>query len=223
VTEADMYPLSLPWRFEFSDRIDRGAVVSVARMDPHFYGLDRDPARLLRRGEKMVTKNVGILVFGRQPSPDARSVLSTPGGLPDLDYMTLDFDPKPFSSAKRTWLGSVGVACARAGRLERKLGYKKPSHAQITQLLKRLVVIEESLYADLRAAPPAAEDRVGVTRMLRTYAAWLRVNIHAADALSRRWDDAVFARWRGQTVQFGSEVAGDMLELGSRQCAAHVS
>jgi predicted Zn-dependent protease len=90
LTSADMYIAAREWRYAYSLREDdRYAVVSTARMDD---GLFVDDARRVRRIQKMVTKNLGILYYRLPQSDDRGSVLYRnilgPG---DLDRVSEDF------------------------------------------------------------------------------------------------------------------------------------
>lgn len=87
LTDVDMYIRRSEWRFTFSWRqYGRFAVVSDARMS--IGGADKSDARL----RKMVTKNIGIMYYGLEPSEDPRSVLYRyVGGLDELDFMGEEF------------------------------------------------------------------------------------------------------------------------------------
>ena len=75
------------WRYAFGLRAkDHLAVVSTARMSEFFH------SREMRRLEKMVTRDIGILYFGLPLSDDPGSVLYRDiGGPDDLDNMSEDF------------------------------------------------------------------------------------------------------------------------------------
>jgi hypothetical protein len=90
LTSTDMYIAAKEWRYAYSLRNDdRYAVVSTARMGD---GLFVDDARRMRRIQKMVTKNLGILYYRLPQSDDPGSVLYRnilgPG---DLDRASEDF------------------------------------------------------------------------------------------------------------------------------------
>ena len=93
ITDEDMYIRQYDWRFAFSYRAeDRFAIVSFARLDPVLYENAPDPALLLLRTQKMVTKNVGVLHYHLALSSDPRSVLyGDVGGIQELDMMGEDF------------------------------------------------------------------------------------------------------------------------------------
>jgi predicted Zn-dependent protease len=91
LTNEDMYIRKYDWQFTFSWRqYGRFAVVSEARMglgSPR-PGQDKIESRL----RKMVTKNIGVMYYDRQPSDDPRSVMyDRIGGLEELDFMGEDF------------------------------------------------------------------------------------------------------------------------------------
>jgi predicted Zn-dependent protease len=76
ITLKDMFISGYPWQFAFSWRESgRFAVVSAGRMDPAFFGKPYDEFLLQLRMKKMVTKNVGLMYFGRFQSSDPKSVL----------------------------------------------------------------------------------------------------------------------------------------------------
>jgi YD repeat-containing protein len=93
VMEQDMYIAKYNWNFAFTLRADqRVAVVSSARMQASDNGLD-DPDLLISRVRKMVTKNIGLMVYGLPLSNDATSVLyRNVGGVEDLDAMHEQFE-----------------------------------------------------------------------------------------------------------------------------------
>lgn len=93
VTPHDMYIREKSWRFAFSWREDeRFAVVSSARMNPTNLGQRADDGLLRARVRKMVTKNVGMLIFDRPLSDDPRSVLyKSIMGVDDLDRVGEEF------------------------------------------------------------------------------------------------------------------------------------
>src|SRR4051812_33984116 len=93
ITDEDMYIRQYDWRFAFSYRAeDRFAIVSFARLDPVLYENAPDPALLLLRTQKMVTKNIGVLHYHLAPSGNPRSVLyGNVGGIQELDIMGEDF------------------------------------------------------------------------------------------------------------------------------------
>jgi hypothetical protein len=90
LTNADMYIAARTWRYAYSVRAqDRFAVVSTARMGD---GLFVDEARRIRRIQKMVTKNLGVLYYRLPQSDDPGSVLyRNILGPQDLDGASEDF------------------------------------------------------------------------------------------------------------------------------------
>lgn len=93
LTPADIYIRSYDWDFAFNLRQEkRLAVVSMARMDPVNFGLPANEVLLNTRVRKMVTKNIGILYFGKSLSKNPRSVLyNNVLGVQELDAMGEDF------------------------------------------------------------------------------------------------------------------------------------
>jgi predicted Zn-dependent protease len=91
LTNLDMFIRKYDWQFTFSWRqYGRFAVVSDARMSLRFPRPSQD--KIDSRLRKMVTKNIGITYYDRQPSNDPRSVMyDRIGGLEELDYMGEDF------------------------------------------------------------------------------------------------------------------------------------
>ena len=63
ITSWDMYIADRPWLFGFSWRQPPYAVVSYARMDPVKLGGFANRDRLMARLRKMVSRNVGIMLF----------------------------------------------------------------------------------------------------------------------------------------------------------------
>lgn len=93
LTPADMYISSYDWDFAFNLRQEkRLAVVSMARMDPVNFGQPANEVLLNTRLRKMVTKNIGVLYFGKSLSKNPRSVLyNNVLGVEELDAMGEDF------------------------------------------------------------------------------------------------------------------------------------
>jgi predicted Zn-dependent protease len=90
VTDRDMYIPGFGWRYAFSYRRNRLAVVSTARMERGCLGLfAASDSRRASRLRKMIAKNVGVLYFGLPLSNDPRSVLfAHVGGPQELDVMS---------------------------------------------------------------------------------------------------------------------------------------
>ena len=94
LTTYDMYIRGVPsWEWAFAFRADgHFAVVSSARMDPANWGERGDALRLRTRLRKMLSKNLGIMVYDLPQSRDRRSVLYGPIlSLADLDSIGEDF------------------------------------------------------------------------------------------------------------------------------------
>jgi predicted Zn-dependent protease len=92
ITGEDMYLRTVNWQFAFGWRAhNRIAVVSYARMDPRFLGQSEAIDVLQRRLRRMVTKNLGLLLYGLRPSADPTSpVYRDILGLEELDAMQDD-------------------------------------------------------------------------------------------------------------------------------------
>ncbi len=94
ITSQDMYPLGAYWQFCFGWRIPavHAAVVSTAPMDLHYPGEPPTEATLEKRLRKVVSKDVGILYYGKTPNDNPRSVLySNILGMQELDQVSGDF------------------------------------------------------------------------------------------------------------------------------------
>ncbi len=92
-------------------------------MNPRFYGLPADGELLSSRLEKMVAKMIGVLAFRRHESSDPRSALyGSILGVDDLDFMTEQFTPRPYSAEKRAWLAAADPACNKARAYTAALG-----------------------------------------------------------------------------------------------------
>jgi predicted Zn-dependent protease len=94
ITSGDMYPRGENWQFCFGWRVpeDRIAVVSVARMSLHYEGEPTEQANVTTRMRKVVTKDIGIMGFGKNTSHNPRSVLFDGIlGIEELDQVSEDF------------------------------------------------------------------------------------------------------------------------------------
>jgi predicted Zn-dependent protease len=94
LTTRDMFNPEGNWAYVFSYRTNnRVAVVSPARMDRGCMGLvEAEDDRIMARLRKMVGKNIGILYFGLDMSPDPASMLyGRIGGPQELDAMSESF------------------------------------------------------------------------------------------------------------------------------------
>jgi predicted Zn-dependent protease len=91
VTSWDMYIEDRPWAFGFSWREPPYAVVSYARMDPQRLGGLANEHRLLARLRKMVTRNVGIMMFGVKTNANRDSLMyQDVMGVDELDRLDED-------------------------------------------------------------------------------------------------------------------------------------
>ncbi len=91
VTPLDMYYEDADWRFSFGVRgsfDDPEGVVSTFRMNPETFGEEPDDDLLFSRARTMVSKYVGLLFYGLEPSPDPESpMFDSILSLGDLDRM----------------------------------------------------------------------------------------------------------------------------------------
>ena len=92
LTEFDMYAVGAPAPYLFDWRQDgRFVVVSSSHMDPGNYLRPVDREVMRSRVQKMITRNVGIMMFGFQLNGDPVSVLSANiATLDDLDRVGTD-------------------------------------------------------------------------------------------------------------------------------------
>ena len=93
-TSEDIYPTSQNWQFAFGWRLgsSHAAVVSTARMSLHYIGQPMDLNLSETRLRKMVTKDIGILYFGRPQNQNPNSVLYNGiMGIEELDQVGEDF------------------------------------------------------------------------------------------------------------------------------------
>ena len=93
VTSNDIYPKSQDWQFCFGwrNQDQLAAVVSTARMNLHYPG-EPEGTSVRQRLRKVVTKDVGMLYYGKPASENPRSVLyNNIGGIQELDQVTEDF------------------------------------------------------------------------------------------------------------------------------------
>lgn len=91
VTGQDMYPRGENWQFCFGWRNPElgTAVVSTARMNLHYPGEPRTEAVLSKRLRKVITKDIGIMLFGKRQSENPRSVLYNGiMGIQELDQVS---------------------------------------------------------------------------------------------------------------------------------------
>ena len=94
ITADDIYPESQQWQFCFGWREQEqlAAVASTARMELRYPGEPSDGTSLRDRLRKVVTKDVGMLYYGKEASENPRSVLySGIAGIQELDQVSEDF------------------------------------------------------------------------------------------------------------------------------------
>jgi len=94
ITGQDMYPRGANWRFCFGWRIPeaRAAVVSTVWMDLHYEGEPPTEATVQKRLRKVVTKDIGIMTYGKTPNDNPNSVLyNNILGIEELDQVSEDF------------------------------------------------------------------------------------------------------------------------------------
>jgi predicted Zn-dependent protease len=103
VTGNDIYLRTSDWRFAFGWRLDnRVAIVSYARMDPRFFKEPENAELLQRRLRHMVTKDLGLMLYDLEPSPDPFSpVYNDIGGIEELDAMGEDLALAGFPTLPR--------------------------------------------------------------------------------------------------------------------------
>ena len=89
VTGEDIYLRSMDWQFAFTYRADtRIAVVSYARMDWRLMGQRENVDALQRRLRRMVTKDLGVMLYELPLSPNPTSPMYQDiGGLQELEVM----------------------------------------------------------------------------------------------------------------------------------------
>lgn len=88
LTDEDIFPLKLGWKFTYSFHSARIGVVSTRRMDPAFWGERPDNALRLASTRQMLTKYIAIQYFHLPESFDPTSVMFSPltpnGGSDDI-------------------------------------------------------------------------------------------------------------------------------------------
>lgn len=222
----DMYTRDKPsWRYTFSIRDPHGfAVVSRARMDPRVLGLTPDPGLRMRRLQKMVLKNVGVLALELPVSANPRSVLyDSILGPDDLDFMTQEFRPPAPSRAEQSWLRRADGACQRAVS-EAKALIARSSIETTDDFLtfaRASIVLSAGHSSQLVAIPPAPENRSAVRAMLALFKRAGNADRAAVAKLSAHWSEPVFKRWLQDGIRFSLALKADALELGSKRCASY--
>jgi len=94
ITAQDIYPQQVGSSFSFGwrDFEKHAAVASTARLGLHYFGEPRNEASVAKRLDKVITKDLGILFFEKEPNNDPKSVLYAGiGGIQDLDNVGEDF------------------------------------------------------------------------------------------------------------------------------------
>jgi predicted Zn-dependent protease len=223
VTAEDIYMASRSFRFVFSVRDQRAAVVSTARMDPRFYGLPADGELWHSRIAKMVTKNIGTLAFRRRESPDPRSVLyGSILSFDDLDYMTEQFKPTPYSANKRAWLAGADAACTKARSATNALASTPITTTNdALTVLGQLVRIETTLVATISKLKPARSDEKLVAKLRTTLAQSVTAGQTELSALTAHWDPERLRQWLKQNETAGYGLKATALRLGSKPCAVY--
>jgi YD repeat-containing protein len=88
LTDEDMFPKELGWKFTYSLHSARIGIVSTRRMDPAFWGDPVNAAERLASTKQMLTKYVALMYFHVPDSFDPTSIMYTPlapnGGSDDL-------------------------------------------------------------------------------------------------------------------------------------------
>jgi predicted Zn-dependent protease len=103
ILNEDMYLRSVNWTYAFSWRHrPLVALVSYARMDPRFYHEPFDARRLETRLRRMITKDIGVLMFHLPLSRNPRSPLyGEIDEVGDLDRMSDDIESAGFPPPRR--------------------------------------------------------------------------------------------------------------------------
>jgi predicted Zn-dependent protease len=102
VTSWDMYIQHRPWLFALSSRDPPYAIVSYARMDPVRLGNVPNPDRLLSRLRKMVSRNIGVMLFQLPLNAERSSLLyQDVMGVDELDRLEEDLPAAGFPAPPR--------------------------------------------------------------------------------------------------------------------------
>jgi hypothetical protein len=188
ITSEDIYMATKSFRFVFSVRDQRAAVVSTARMDPRFYGLPADGELWTSRIKKMVTKNIGTLVFRRRESADPRSVLyGSILSFDDLDFMTEAFSPGVSRADRRAWLERADAACTKA-RTDLAALAATPIRTTNEALaaLAQVIKLDNGLLSAISSRKPARGDAQLVRKLRSAFAQAIAADQAALDALTAR-------------------------------------
>ncbi len=224
LTSADMYTRLKSWRYTFALRdAARHAVVSTARMDDRFYGLNPNEYLLRTRLEKMVIKQIGVL-YGHLPlSSNRRSVLfDTILSVGDLDYMTEEFEPAPETAGKLLWLRRAGRACNAANRSARALVAAHPPQtpSDVLDLLAGVLPLEQRLTTQLAGLRRPRRDSDATARFLQAVQAATRLDEAALARLRAKWDLGYYRQWERQNVDLNFVASSLALVVGSKACGA---
>lgn len=219
LTNRDIFILGEDWKFAFSLRDGRVAVVSSARMNPAFSGLPADGELAFERLRKMVLKNVLILHFNDFESDDPRSVLyGSILGTDDLDFMTEDVEPRE-SGAQRGWVAKADAACDRAFDQTRTLAERYPLQTRegMLRFFSAALRVNGRFIARMERLG-AAPNRQLHARFLETLTA-----SHAADrqslyTLRTRWTQRAFEQVIREGVRRSLVLQSLSLRLGSAGC-----
>jgi hypothetical protein len=223
VTPEDIYMATKSFRFVFSVRDQRAAVVSTARMDPKFYSLPADGELWHSRIAKMLTKNIGTLAFRRRESADPRSALyGAILSFDDLDYMTEQFKPTPYGADKRAWLAGADAACTKA-RAEASALASAPIRTanDALTLLSQLGKLESGLLSTISTLKPVRSDQQLVAKLRSALAQSVAAGDAAVTALTAHWDPERLKQWVKQNDVAGYGLRATALRLGSKPCAAY--
>jgi predicted Zn-dependent protease len=225
LTVEDMYSSSEGFRFVFSLRSPQGfAVVSRIRMDPKQLGLTPDPALRMRRLQKIVLKQVGILALGHRSSGSPRSVLfDAVLGIDDLDFMTHDFRPPASSRARKAWLSGTTRVCKAAVSSAKALDARSDPQTpeEIVAYIREAADLRSRHRSELAAVRAAGGDRARLGALLARFGRSIAADRTAAAKLDARWSDAVARTWIQQRARFALALKADALELGSLGCARY--
>jgi predicted Zn-dependent protease len=223
--EKDMYAKLEPFRFVFSLRHPGGfAVVSRIRMDPKELGLTPDPALRMRRLQKMVLKQVGVLSLGHRGNANPRSVLfDAVLGVDDLDYMTQEFRPAPASGARKAWLSGSTRVCkasvSSAKAFEARTSPQTPD--EVVAYIREGADLRARHRSELARIRPAGGDRARLGVLLTRFGRSIAADRTAAATLDREWSDGVGKSWAQHRLRFALALKADALELGSLACARY--
>lgn len=131
-----------------------------------------DPALRMRRLQKMVMKNIGVLVLGLSQSRNPRSALyNSILSVDDLDYMTEEFQPSRPSEAK-TWLGASTRVCRQGIAAARALNRRSrvATRADLLAYAEESIALADRRRDELAAIPLPREDRAGIQTLLTRFA-----------------------------------------------------